>query len=66
MRCSICEGLHREHTRECATEAQAIIQQQTSGSSLTEQVEEVVTSSRKRQVKIASKLNDHKAQAHAA
>ena len=72
MQCPVCAALHRDHTRECEVEAKEILQQRSQllsagpGSAVSQDSENVVLSSRKRQIQITSKIAMHKAQGHAA
>ena len=72
MRCSICDALHREHTLMCEVEARAAIQQRYDmilpprEETADQNREEMVLLSIKRQAKIASRLEIHKARAHSA
>jgi len=72
MRCPICEDLHRDQSRECQTEAKAVLQQRfrlISWLRLETRAEEreteaIVLNSRKRQVQIAARIDLHKANHH--
>ena len=73
MRCSVCDALHREHSLMCEVEATASLQQRydTFLPSKPEtppdgERDEIVLMSRKRQARIASRLEQHKARAHCA
>lgn len=72
MQCPICAALHRDHSRECEVEAKEILQQRSqmlssgSGTAVSQDSENVVLSSRKRQIQITSKIAMHKAKGHAA
>ena len=72
MQCPICAALHRDHTRECEVEAKETLQQRSQllssgpGSVVSQDSENVVLSSRKRQIQITSKIALHKAKGHAA
>lgn len=74
MRCPICENLHREHSQECETEARSILKQQLSLSfgamgtaiALDPTLDETILLSRKRRLKLASQMSEHKARDHAA
>ncbi len=74
MTCPICESLNREHSRECEVEATAVIRQRSElfrksrahGWGTDQSHVEVVLASRKRQLRITSQLQRHKATAHAA
>jgi hypothetical protein len=76
MRCPVCDELHREHSLACKEEATASLKQRydvmrqpptenADPSSLQER-QETILSSKKRQLKIVSKLEQHKALAHSA
>jgi hypothetical protein len=71
MQCAICEALHREHSQECEAEATATIRQRSQSlcrpqgeTSSYDAFDPIVLSSRKRQVQIAFKLNQHRARDH--
>jgi hypothetical protein len=74
MKSPICESLNREHSRECEIEAAARLRQgselvsksQADCSATDQNHVEVVLASRKRQLRITSQLQQHKAAAHAA
>jgi len=72
MRCSICDALHREHTLMCEVEATNAIQQRyeliqpPEDGTPDKDREDIVLVSRKRQAKLASRLEIHKARAHSA
>jgi hypothetical protein len=74
MKCPICESLNREHSRECEIEAAAVIRQgselvrtsRADSSGTDQNLVEAALASRKRQLKITSRLQQHKAAAHAA
>jgi plasmid stability protein len=74
MPCPICESLHREHSQECETEARAIIKQQLTFSfgamgtaiALDAGLDETILLSRKRRLKLATRMSEHKAGHHAA
>lgn len=72
MRCPICDALRREHSLMCEVEAMAAIQQrygmmQSSAPETTDRDrDDMLLLSRKRQAKIVSRLEDHKARAHSA
>jgi hypothetical protein len=72
MQCPICDALHRDHTLECEVEAKTILHQRSqmlsSGpdSAVSQASEDLVLSSRKRQIQITAKLEQHKAKGHAA
>jgi len=81
MPCPLCDELRREHTAACQAEATATLEQrndlilvpQPEGISrsillgdTTQQLEETILSSRKRQLKIRSRIETHKAMAHSA
>ena len=74
MQCPVCAALHREHNHECEVEAKAILNQRSrlisySGSDSStrdQECQDVVLTSRKRQVQISSKIEMHKAKGHAA
>jgi len=74
MPCLVCESLHREHSRACEEEAKAILEQYkplfhdcpAPASAPDQNLDDVILVSRKRQLKLASELNEHVALAHAA
>jgi plasmid stability protein len=74
MPCPICEKLHREHSQQCEAEARTIIKQQLSlcfggmgtAIALDPSLDEAILLSRKRRLKLASEMNEHKASHHAA
>ncbi len=72
MRCPICDSLLREHSLMCEVEATASIQQRygmmlaAASSTPDSERDEMLLLSRKRQAKIVTRLEDHKARAHSA
>jgi hypothetical protein len=72
MQCPICAALHRDHSLECELEAKMILHQRSQllsrgpGSAVSKDSEDLVLSSRKRQIQITSKIERHKAKGHAA
>jgi hypothetical protein len=76
MRCAVCEALNREHSLMCEVEATAILQQrydmilrpQQEGldQDTYQERQEMVLSSRKRQLKITCRLQRHRILAHSA
>ena len=74
MTCPVCKALHEEHSQECELEAKAILRQNGTlfvqspapPSARDAGLDDVILVSRKRQLEIASKLNEHKARAHVA
>jgi len=64
MHCATCVTLKRDLNQECEVEAIAAVRQRQSGSD--RQLEEAVLSSRKRQLSIFSKLDEHRIREHAA
>ena len=74
MECPVCVALNREHSRECEVEATAILKERSGwvgtyrpafpGSY--ESINDAVLTSRKRQMRITLRLNQHKAAAHSA
>jgi hypothetical protein len=74
MECPVCIALNREHGRECEIEATAILKErsgwistyrsESSGPDVS--IHEVVLTSRKRQMQIASELERHRAADHVA
>jgi hypothetical protein len=75
-RCPVCDALHREHSLMCEVEATVILQQRDDMILQPEQEgadrdkdqerQETVLFSRKRQAKIASRLQRHQTLAHSA
>ena len=74
MLCAICESLQREHGRACEEEAKAILEQnrplfQEGDGPVTapdQNLQDVILGTRRRQLKIATELNEHRSRAHAA
>jgi len=74
MSCPICESLHHEHSQECETEARAIIKQQLTlsfgamGTAVAHDpgLDETILVSRKKRLKLATQMSEHKARHHAA
>lgn len=72
MRCPVCQSLTREHGLECQIEAAAVMQQRRKmilpalSEPFDEMCQETVLASRKRQVRIVSRMECHKAVAHSA
>ena len=75
MRCPVCDALHLENSLACEAEATAILQQryemiggdpQNPSPNQFKESQDIVVSSRHRQLKIASKLENHRALAHSA
>jgi hypothetical protein len=74
MECPVCATLNREHSRECEIEATAMLQERSrwvgtcrpESSGPDENISNVILTSRKRQMRIALRLHEHKAVAHAA
>jgi hypothetical protein len=81
MRCPLCDQLYREHTVACQAEATATLEQrhdtilvpQPEGIShevlsgdTSQRLEETILSSRKKQLRIRSHIQQHKALAHSA
>jgi hypothetical protein len=76
MRCPICDELHREHSLACKEEATASLQQrydvmllpqhESAGPGALQERQETILSSKKRQLKITTRLEQHKALAHSA
>ena len=74
MECPVCIALNREHGRECEIEATAILKERTGWVSTYRSessgpdvgINEVVLTSRKRQMQIASELERHRAADHVA
>ena len=74
MECPVCVALNREHGRECEIEATAILKERSGqvsayrpeSSGPGESIQEVVLTSRKRQMQIASELERHRAVDHVA
>jgi len=73
MSCPICESLNREHSLLCEEEARLTLVERSktigrsaAGESASPPQREQILSARKRQVRIASKLENHKALAHSA
>ena len=72
MHCPICDALRREHSLMCEVEATAALQQRygmmlaSTPTSADPDRDDMLLLSRKRQAKIVSRLEDHKARAHSA
>ncbi len=74
MRCPICDELHREHSQACEEEATASLEQRyvllrppaRSTDSKAQERQATILSSKKRQLKIVARLEQHKAMAHTA
>jgi hypothetical protein len=72
MRCTVCQSLTREHGLECQIEAVAVMQQRrwmilpAPSEPFDEMCQETVLASRKRQVRIMSRMECHMALAHSA
>jgi hypothetical protein len=76
MRCPVCDQLHDELSLACKEEASASLQQRydvmlgserkAPGRVTSQQHQETILSSRKKQVKIASRLEEHQTLAHSA
>ena len=74
MRCPVCDALNREHSLMCEVEATMVLRQryqmmngpQLDIHNLDEDSRDLVLMSRKRQAKILSRLESHKARAHPA
>jgi hypothetical protein len=76
MRCPVCDELHREHSLACKEEATASLKQrydvmrrppkENADPSALQERQETILSSKKRQLKITSRLEQHKALAHSA
>lgn len=76
MKCPVCEELHREHNLACKEEAAVSLQQryetmlspahQNPDPDALQKAREVILSSKKRQLKISSRMEHHRAFAHSA
>jgi hypothetical protein len=71
MKCPVCESLHREHNQLCEEEARLTLAERTgkpaaSDSGRSAPLRERILSARKRQSRVASDLQNHKAMAHSA
>jgi hypothetical protein len=76
MRCPICDTFHREYDQACEEETTVTLQlrsdtmlqtrQESEGPRADQERWEAVLSSRMRQMKALTRLEEHKAQAHAA
>jgi hypothetical protein len=76
MRCPVCDELHREHSNACKEEASASLKQryevmlnapvENADPQALLHRQEVILSSKKRQLKIAARLEQHRAMAHSA
>ncbi len=76
MRCPVCDELHREHSLACKEEAIASLQQrydamlrpplESADPQALQERQETILSSKKRQLKITTRLEQHKALAHSA
>jgi hypothetical protein len=75
MKCPVCEELHREHSLACKEEATVSLQQryemlspahQHTDPEALQKSREVILSSKKRQLKISSRMEHHRALAHSA
>ena len=74
-RCAMCDALHQENSLACEAEASAILQQRyqmissdppSAAAKTYPDNYEVVVSSRRQQLKIATRLQNHRALAHSA
>jgi hypothetical protein len=73
MRCSVCDALHREKNLACEVEAAAVLQQRyemirpypvEADLDQAQQRQETVVSSRRKQWKIESQIQEHRSLAH--
>ena len=75
MRCPVCDELHREHSLACKEEATVTLQQRyetmlspahQNHTDALQKSQEAILSSKKRQLKISSRMEHHRALAHSA
>jgi hypothetical protein len=69
MRCPVCDASYRDQTHECQVEASATIKQRSQfalrlSPSVQDPLDEVILKSRKRQARLASELQQHRASDH--
>jgi hypothetical protein len=76
MRCPVCDELNREHSVACQAEATATLQQRSdmmlgpqseaARRDTSQKLQETILSSKKQQLRIASRLEQHRTLAHSA